>query len=68
METELKEGEVVVNKADEKVRYTIIKIYRDSSSATCLDARGGQISFPLIALKKYEPPKGPTIRDISNMW
>lgn len=65
METELKEGEVVVNKADPAVRYVIAKIYPETEMAICVDAKGEKHSFPLIILKKYQPPG---ISDISNMW
>lgn len=68
MKTDLKVGDVVANKANPNKALTIIEIDIDNINAKCLDENNKTIIIPLIALQKYEPPKTPTIKDISNSW
>ena len=68
MSQELKVGDVVNNKADKKIKYTISQIDIDNINAICVDSKGSQTKIPLIALEKFEEPQGPAIKSASSRW
>lgn len=68
MQIEFKSGDLVANKVNPKVAFTFLQMQNDNTNAVLLDGNGQKIILPVVALTKYEPPKGPTIRNISHMW
>lgn len=68
MQTEFQSGDLVANKANPKVAFTFLQLQNDNINAVVLDGNGQKVIIPAVALTKYEPPKGPTLKNRSNMW
>ena len=68
MEIDFKEGDVVVHKANGKKQYVVIEINEENKTALLSENESSNVRLPLVVLKKYIPPKGPSVSDISNMW
>lgn len=68
MGVKFKSGDLVANKANPIEAFTFLQMQNDDVNAVLLNGSGQKIIFPVVALIKYESPKGPIIRDMSNRW
>lgn len=67
MQTVFQSGDLVANKANPKVPFTFLRMQSDNFNAVLMDGNGQTVIIPVVALTKYEPPKGPTIKSVS-VW